>query len=844
MNKNKFLFIGLLSALLVFGIVLTSCPGNEEVWEVTETLPELASLKIKNGKRNINAVNLGKPDKDPAKAEAGSVTLYTKTNTEPFTATSLQITPMTVSASDEVKFGSTFTDSPPDPDNYSKTAPTQLTDGNSLWIQVTDTEEQVSVYYVINIRVKYSPVEVFAIKKHPVSRNFTLADWNSADASAKTLSVEMEEDYSGYTYQWYSNTTFSNTGGSAISTAINASYTPNITAAGNTFYYVTVALSEENISSNTAMIKITSDAIEPAPTQFTIGDTRLNYVRGIGGTGSFMFREGSNADASPDADVKYIDLLFGELGCNILRIMVQDDYTNYITNSIQSRNSAQFYHNARDNFFPVIRKANEYGGYVFANPWTAPASMKSGNSLAGGTLTETGPNFVDYAEHLRDFLKWLNSNNAPIFALGILNEPDFGGGASYEGMGMSAEVTRDWFMTVGNFTTQKVTNRSGAGTTSSIFADDIIRGYGGGGATHHVLAMSGDSAGNIADYMNAQLDNSVSNNKIELMGRHYYSNNIRYAKVAGNPPHNASPTAWFNRPSLNYTGPKEAESLAMSPQMYAPGSTAGNIKREIWQTEHDFNFHNNSTEPPPKNAQNYWNSAFAALQDIDWALRVNGESVFCWWYSSSFSGFVTSYQPAGFPPYTITPRGRAIAHYARYANETWFLPITQTKQNVGSNMKFNNTTSFNAGATDPKISAFEDVNGKFISVVMYTPPRSTANGLIPSNFGAGGDNGRDDPTVGSANVGRVEVVLPDGFVASSVSAIRSYGNANSAGETWDDVPAGTPRYWIDEPVFLSADGKSVEVTLPGGNIISIMIKGSWPGREVASPERVRPYTVK
>jgi len=132
-------------------------------------------------------------------------------------------------------------------------------------------------------------------------------------------------------------------------------------------------------------------------------------------------------------------------------------------------------------------------------------------------------------------------------------------------------------------------------------------------------------------------------------------------------------------------------------------------------------------------------------------------------------------------------------------------------------------------------------------VVMFTPSRSTANGKIGSNFGAGGSTGNDNPSDSSANVGRIEVVLPANFKAYSASAMRSYGHSNSTGEIWDDVPPGTPRYWIDEPVFLSSDNKSVEVNLPGGNIISIMIRGEWTGTQATSryfEERVRPYNVK
>jgi len=840
MNKNKFLFIGLLGAVLIFGITLTGCSGNEETWSGGGKA-ELTKLTI-DGK----VASLGTPNEDATQVKPGSITLKsdaTDSEEKPtLTLDSPDIsgTPLNYT----IKYAVTSDTTPPSDDSlYSADKPASLKNNDYLWLKVTNKS---TLYYVIRITVQYG--NVIAFKTHPASREFTLEGWNAA-GSARTLTVEMDKESSNYQYQWYSNTSFSNEDGNLIDGATENSYTPVITAVGNYYYYVTVKISGETLTSNAAMIKI-STSVTQANTEFTIGSSRLNYVRGVGGTGSFMFRAG-NGDASPDADEKYIDLLMGELGANILRIMVQDDYENYVTNSIQSQNYAQFYHNARDNFFPVIRKVNEYGGYVFANPWTAPASMKTTNSLvgAGSTLTPTGPNYVDYAEHLRNFLKWLNANDAPIFALGILNEPDFGQSAGYEGMGMTGDVTRDWFRTVGHFTTQKVTNRAGASTSASIFEDDIIPGYGGGRPTHHVLTMSGDSMGDVANYMEPQVSNATSNNRIELMGRHYYASASRYTKVVGDPPHSAKPTAWEDRPRLSYRGPHEAVSLAQSPQMYAPGSTANNIKREVWQTEHDFNFHGVSTGTNGYDVQEYWNSAFAALHDIDWCLRVNGESVFSWWYSSSFSGFVTSYQTSGFPPYTITPRGRAFAHYARYVNETWFLPINRTKGTIN----FNTTSAaFDAGSTDPKISAFEDVNGKFISVVMYTPSYSTAGtngGRIANGYGQGGTFGNNDPTRGSTNVGRIAVVLPDGFVASGASAIRSYGTGNADGQTWDDVPDGTPRYWIDEPVFLSADGKSVEVTLPGGNIISIMIKGEWTPEYLASnpryfEERVRPYTVK
>jgi hypothetical protein len=707
------------------------------------------------------------------------------------------------------------------------------------------------------------------IKKNPASKSCAMEDWLS---NPLTLTVELSEQKSA-TYQWYKRIQASGAW-EEIAGETGTSYKPEITADGDYYYSVAVKVDGKDLV-GTSHIRIGN--AQPAPTQFTIGSDRVSYVRGVGGTGAFMFREGGGADASPDADARYIDLLMGEMGCNILRIMVQDDYENYLQNQVQSRNSNVFYHNARDNFFAVIRKVNDYNGYVFANPWTAPGRFKDNKSVAGGSnssITNTPSNFVGYADWLRGFLQWLNDNNAPIFSLGILNEPDWGGQSSYEGMDMSPEVHRDWLRTVGHITTQRVTNQSGAGLTSSIFEDAVIPGFGGGRKTHHVVVMSADNMGDPAwynDTINNNSGNRPANNNFEILGRHWYKNNTRVSALAGPPD-----TMWDYRPQTNFVlrGDLNYEDAAIkaSPHMYAPGSTAGNIKREIWQTEHDFNNVSSSTNIPASNVQRYWNSVFAVLNDLDWGLRVINESVYDWWFSSSWSGLVTSYQgtpingdgKAGnagatpWPAYTYTPRGRAFAHFARYVNETWLLPMTSTGTGEGNQGgRFNRTnTSYNPGAIDPKISAYEDVNGEFISIVMFTPNASTntanienafASGSIGSEFGQGGENKTNDPRLLSVNVGRIEVVLPNDFTATSASALRSYGWENATGEVWDDVPRGSPRYWINEPVFLSnSNGRwAVEVTLPGGNVISIMVKGRWAAgsRETASPRRLRPYTV-
>jgi hypothetical protein len=836
--KNKFFIFGLL-ALIAFG--MTGCPGgdDEDTWQQQPgnelpNNPRLERLRLSGTNVNLSS---GAAD-TPAATTPIPITFQSSEVDEDDNPTHSMALTVSIRAEDQnsVTIEYAVSASATDPGTFSSASPSSLKNGDYFWIKVT-AEGGAKLYYVIKVTVNFDPNALgggdFTIIYNPVTRNYVVGD----PIAPLTAGVSVKAMYQ---YQWYSNTKSSTTGGSAIMGAGGTmrddefTYTPTDTAAGDYYYYVVITNLVGSKASSPAQITINTSAPSLAANAFKINDTKYNYVRGIGGTGSFMFRSGSNADASPDADVAYIDKLFGEIGCNNLRIMVQDDYLNYIENKVQSRNQAVFYHDAKKNFFAVIRRVNEYGGYVFANPWTAPASMKTNNSTMGiitgfqPPATENAGNlrtasYIAYADHLRDFLKWLNANNAPIFCIGILNEPDYGNTAAYEGMGLTRAQTIDWFNLVGHYTTQEATPKN-ATATNVTYISDPIPGYGGGGPTHHVLAMSGDSAGNVSTYMGtattgvniSQLAGGTkTNNSQEVVGRHYYySSGPRFTEFVGaaTSGNGGNPgTTWVQRGTTGH-GPLNPFSptaynmgtvLLQSPQMFPPESAASSVKREIWQTEHDINHGTSVT--PTGTAWQYWNSAYAVLNWVDHTLRGCGESLSSWWFSSSFSGYVTSNHTLGWPsPYYITPRGRAVAHYARYVNETWLLGIERTR----GSLTFNNASSTFAGSsTVPKITAFEDIHGQYISVVMFAPGTPTS-ASITGGFGNGGTDGIDNPAIGSVNVGKVELILPDGYEAVSATAMRSWGH--KAGE-----------YWQDEPVFLSADGKSAEVTLPGGNVISV-----------------------
>ncbi|ULQ60612.1 hypothetical protein K7I13_04850 [Brucepastera parasyntrophica] len=67
-----------------------------------------------------------------------------------------------------------------------------------------------------------------------------------------TLSVSATRSDSGtLTYQWYSNASNSNSGGSLLSGATSASYSPSTAAAGTTYYYCVVTNTNNSVNGNT-----------------------------------------------------------------------------------------------------------------------------------------------------------------------------------------------------------------------------------------------------------------------------------------------------------------------------------------------------------------------------------------------------------------------------------------------------------------------------------------------------------------------------------------------------------------------------------------------------------------
>ena len=121
-----------------------------------------------------------------------------------------------------------------------------------------------------------------AVTVSPASANTYVGD------SAVTLTAKVSEPVDGfnYSYQWYSNTSNSNEGGTEIPEATRATYSPSIATTGTTYYYcvVTVTNGSDTTSATTAVVPVTvasqagSVTISNNKTAATYGDKPFTFT--------------------------------------------------------------------------------------------------------------------------------------------------------------------------------------------------------------------------------------------------------------------------------------------------------------------------------------------------------------------------------------------------------------------------------------------------------------------------------------------------------------------------------------------------------------------------------------
>jgi hypothetical protein len=166
---------------------------------------------------------------------------------------------------------------------------------------VTVTGANVTATFDISFTVTAAPpstpvdAATPVIGTEPTGATYTQGNTATALTVAATVS-----DGGSLTYQWFSNTSNSNTGGTAISGATSASYTPSTAAAGTTYYYVVVT----NTNNAVTGVKITIATSNAVAVTVNGGTGIGTGTGGGGGTPAAVVEEDIADEESPLATIE------------------------------------------------------------------------------------------------------------------------------------------------------------------------------------------------------------------------------------------------------------------------------------------------------------------------------------------------------------------------------------------------------------------------------------------------------------------------------------------------------------------------------------------------------------
>jgi O-glycosyl hydrolase len=598
---------------------------------------------------------------------------------------------------------------------------------NFFWVEIKNTPTLGNAVTEVSIPAKITlnpaaRAQAPRILKQPGGRTYLTGQAAPLD----TIMFDAEStDFGNLSYQWYSNTTASTTGGTPIDTnATGVTYTPTVstTAPGDFYYYVEVTNTNVNVTgeqtasltSKIAQVSVRAAVAKSPDAYITIQDptdpdNRFNYVRGYGGMSvawaNFPEEKAQDTETMYNPD---------KMGFNIMRIMIPPANTN-IEISMNDLTKSQ-----RPDYYESVRIVNKYGGYVLASPWSPPKEWKSNNSINGGGRLM--PRYYrQFANYLKSFAQHMYDKGAPIYAISIANEPNYVAG--YDGCEWKPEEMRDFYIEVGHFT-------------------NGVRGFGGGVDFPAVLTVNGESA-NTPDINNAALNNPISRSVIDLYARHVYGEQTS--------------TLWENA--------------------YADWKQGSPYQAECWMTEHNIN----SANANAYKFDHTWPYVWRFMNDIDLVMRINNENAFVWWASKRFYSMLGDDQN-GANEGTPLPRGWGLSHYAKYT-----INSTRVGIDISGTNKDGNTISQGGDANAKEKTGIvnsdnfhlDNLSAKITAYVPYAEPTLTDG--IPSEYplpeeitmvlwtptNPDGSNG--------TNMGIIEITMPDGFFIGNASAVRSTG---------------------------------------------------------------------
>jgi O-glycosyl hydrolase len=536
-------------------------------------------------------------------------------------------------------------------------------------------------------------------------------------------------------WQWYSSDTYSNENGTLITGATNEEYTPTI-AAKDTFYYFYVIIT----NTDSAKTGIKAKSVTSSP--IAVKAVEPNSTITVSSTAN-QFVRGFGVMApfwsnAPQDRVSDYETMFNpkKLGYNMLRVMIPVDADGGSTEMREIMNKAlnNQLSGAKDrtHYYEIVKVANKYNGYVLASPWSPPAAWKTNNSVNG---SGAGDKAVLLTRYYRSYAAYLKE-----YCQIMLEN-----GAPVYAVSIQNEP---------NFEADYDGCEWTGGEMRDFFLlvkrfTEGVEGFGGGKKIPTVLTMFGESA-NSPTASEYGFKDPTASQYIDLYARHIY----------GSP------------------------RVTISAQVQAQG-------KEVWMTEYNINSQNEASYPNDSTYNQMWKF----INCIDLVIRMNKENAFIWWYGVRFYSMVGDGEYGtviGAP----LPRGWALSHYAKFANETRQVELSFSgtdasgvAMTAGSN--FNNT-SYDLVSTAVRATAFmsTDASGNMtndsLSLVLFTPTTDSGGG------------GR--------NMGNIRINFPLGFTATKVEAMRS--KSESLG-------------YADEDTVLLSDGTGAFVNLPAGQILSV-----------------------
>ncbi len=274
-----FVGIGGLSAAQLAQITFTGYSGTPVILASGEVVPPGPTLVISGTTNNgISCIGTAASPITYTITNTGAAAsgLTVTSNNTQFVVSALSST--SIANGGSVTFKVTFTPSSAGTQNATITVASATSNSNSPTIALTGSGNSLT-----------------AVTANPSGATYC----QNAPATALTVTAT---GTGTLTYQWYSNATNSNSGGTLITGATSATYTPSTAAAGTTYYYVTVTGTCGTATSNTAAVIVNATTTitgQPLATQTDCQNaTPTNLTVTATGAGTLTYQWYNNATNS------------------------------------------------------------------------------------------------------------------------------------------------------------------------------------------------------------------------------------------------------------------------------------------------------------------------------------------------------------------------------------------------------------------------------------------------------------------------------------------------------------------------------------------------------------------